>query len=268
MSTSTFFAALWADYLALAPQAADIRQLFGGEHVINDHVAFRTFDHSAICLTVLEQPLLELGYRRDAHYEFPDKHLSAWGYIPASADDPLIFLSQLHLAQLSAAAQAIIAPLLAHLPVPCVTGADFFYSGRHWPALSWAQYQALAAESEYAAWLALHGFHANHFTIAVHRLGVSLAEVVDKIAAAGYPMNTAGGVIKGSEDVLLMQAATLAQPVSFDFADAPGQLVPGCYYEFAQRFADESGQLYQGFVAASASRIFESTHLQREWGAT
>ncbi|WP_410498229.1 DUF1338 domain-containing protein [Chitinibacter sp. S2-10] len=260
MQTGDFFAALWEDYLKLAPQARDIRAMFGGAQVVNDHVAFRTFDHPAIALAVLEQPLLEMGYRRDAPYRFPDKHLSAWGYIPANADDPLIFLSELHIGQLSAAAQAIIEQLLADLPSPCVTGAEIFYSGRHWPAPSWAQYQALAAESEYAAWLSLHGFHANHFTIAVHKLGVSLAEVANKVAAAGYPMNTAGGVIKGTEQDLLIQASTMAQPVPFDFADAGLQNVPGCYYEFAQRFCDPAGQLYQGFVAASASRIFESTN--------
>ena len=38
--------------------------------------------------------------------------------------------------------------------------------------------------------------------------------------------------------------------------------IPGCYYEFAKRYPDSSGQLYQGFVAASADKIFESTDVE------
>ncbi len=36
--------------------------------------------------------------------------------------------------------------------------------------------------------------------------------------------------------------------------------VPSCYYEFAKRYKDAKGKLYQGFVAASADKIFESTN--------
>ncbi|WP_373975393.1 DUF1338 domain-containing protein [Chitinibacter sp. SCUT-21] len=260
MDIDTFFAALWDDYCLLAPEADAIRGLFGGASVQNDHVAFRTFDHPAINLSVLEQPLLELGYRRDTPYQFADKHLSAWGYVPARLSDPLIFLSQLHIQQLPEQAQGILNELLHDLPSPSVHGAEVFYSGRLWPAPSLTQYQALASCSEYAAWLAVHGFHANHFTIAVHSLGVSLANVVDKLSSMGYVLNSAGGLIKGSEKELLMQASTMAKNVKIDLADVQQYAVPGCYYEFAERFYKQDGQLYQGFVAASASRIFESTN--------
>jgi len=36
--------------------------------------------------------------------------------------------------------------------------------------------------------------------------------------------------------------------------------VPSCYYEFAKRYADKSGEIYQGFVTTSADKIFESTN--------
>ena len=35
--------------------------------------------------------------------------------------------------------------------------------------------------------------------------------------------------------------------------------VPSCYYEFARRYPLPSGELFQGFVPASADKIFEST---------
>ncbi|HSC79739.1 MAG TPA: DUF1338 domain-containing protein [Chitinolyticbacter sp.] len=267
MDTRRFFNSLWDDYAALAPQSARIRALFG-EAVINDHVAFRTFDAAPVALAALEQRLLELGYRRHAPYTFADKHLCAWGYIPADDDDPLVFLSELHVAALSPAARAIIERLLVQVPPDHADDASVFWSGRPWPAPSWNDYQALALESEYAAWLAVHGFHANHFTIAVHRLAPpqTLQQVVATVEAAGYPMNTAGGVIKGTPAQLLEQAATLADQQDYAFADGDIHPIPTCYYEFARRYRDASGALYQGFVAASASRIFESTN--RQPGAT
>jgi hypothetical protein len=36
--------------------------------------------------------------------------------------------------------------------------------------------------------------------------------------------------------------------------------IPSCFYEFAQRYKLNSGEYYQGFVAASADKIFESTN--------
>ena len=38
------------------------------------------------------------------------------------------------------------------------------------------------------------------------------------------------------------------------------EIVPSCYYEFAKRYSDSTGQIYQGFVTASADKIFESTN--------
>ena len=36
--------------------------------------------------------------------------------------------------------------------------------------------------------------------------------------------------------------------------------IPSCFYEFAQRYPLPNGELYQGFVEASADKIFESTN--------
>ncbi len=38
------------------------------------------------------------------------------------------------------------------------------------------------------------------------------------------------------------------------------QIIPGGFYEFAKRYQMADGIYYQGFVAASADKIFESTH--------
>ncbi len=37
------------------------------------------------------------------------------------------------------------------------------------------------------------------------------------------------------------------------------EIIPGGFYEFAKRYPMGNGELYTGFVAASADKIFEST---------
>jgi hypothetical protein len=36
--------------------------------------------------------------------------------------------------------------------------------------------------------------------------------------------------------------------------------IPGGFYEFAKRYPQDDGELYGGFVEASADKIFESTN--------
>jgi hypothetical protein len=48
-----------------------------------------------------------------------------------------------------------------------------------------------------------------------------------------------------------------------EFADGQMHAVPTCYYEFAKRYPDASGKLFQGFVATSADKIFESTDTKK-----
>ncbi|AOX99703.1 DUF1338 domain-containing protein [Jeongeupia sp. USM3] len=270
MGNAAFFSSLWDDHVAIAPQSARIRALFTADNpaVINDHVAFRTFDTGPLRLACLEQRLFELGYRRHAPYSFPDKHLSAWGYVPADPDDPLVFLSELHVAALSSAAQTILAPVLGAVDPQAAATPGVFVAGRLWPAIPYSDYRTLAAESEYAGWLAALGLHANHFTVAVHRLAMptTLEGAIARVRDAGFALNDAGGVIKGTPAELLEQASTLADRQPVDFAGGESHLVPTCYYEFARRYPDVDGRLYQGFVAASASRIFESTDRESSHG--
>lgn len=51
----------------------------------------------------------------------------------------------------------------------------------------------------------------------------------------------------------------MADKVEVAFSDAVHS-IPGGFYEFAKRYQDNQGELYHGFVAASADKIFESTN--------
>ena len=261
MDRTKFFEALWADFATIAPQAAAIRRRLEehGETIANDHVAFRTYNLGPISLERLEPLVLGLGYEVLDEYRFEDKHLRARAYVCAGS--PRVFLSELLCEELSGWSQAMINQLLAQVPPDVATSPAVFWSGRPWAPLRFADYERLSNESEYAGWLAALGLRPNHFTVSINQLRqlLSVEQVLAFVEAAGYRINEAGGRVKGDSGVLLEQGSTLADRVPVQFADGP-RIIPTCYYEFALRHRDRSGQLYEGFVPASADRIFESTH--------
>lgn len=266
MNAESFFAHLWDDYIAMAPKAAKIKHLFEtrGEVVRNDHIAFRTYGMEPIGISALERPILQLGYERYEPYRFEAKKLNAYGYLHPSGDLPRIFLSELEVGALSPAAQDIIAGLVKQVDPARIGRDDILWSGRLWEPIGYTDYQALLEESEYAAWVAALGIRPNHFTISVHDLvqTPTLGGVLDVVEAAGYGINESGGRVKGSPDVLLEQGSTMADRMEVDFADGEVHEIPTCYYEFARRYPGPNGRFYDGFVAASADKIFESTDVK------
>ena len=108
------------------------------------------------------------------------------------------------------------------------------------------------------------GFCPNHFTISVNHLEgyKSLEEVNALIKKNGFKLNESGGEIKGSPDDLLEQSSIIADLCAVDFSGESHE-VPSCYYEFAKRYEISEGEMYQGFIAKSADKIFESTNLQK-----
>ncbi len=258
-----FFEELWRDYVTLTPRVAKIRALLAVDNasIANDHVAFRSFDRDPIRIEQLEGHLLSMGYRRLARYRFTATKLDAWGYLPPRPDQPRVFLSALRVDELSAEARAIIDRLCEQIDPLRVADPSVFHAGVLWPMPTWQEYRLLQAESEYAAWLSALGMRANHFTISVNSLRdpATLEGVIERVEAAGFSVNAAGGKLKGSPEERLEQASTLADRIRVRFGDHSEHEIPSCYYEFARRYPGPTGDLYQGFVAASADRIFEST---------
>lgn len=251
----------------MTPQAQRIRNAFEqrGERIVNDHVAFRTLALEPIGIGRLEPHLLALGYKRFEPYRFAEKKLNAWGYLPPEPRLPRVFLSELLVDELSPASAAILRRIASEIDPKRVESPDVFWAGRLWHAVGWEEYQTLAAESEYGAWFASIGIRPNHFTISVNHLhGMDQVEqVLEVVEGLGLAVNTSGGRVKGSPRVLLEQASTLADEVKTEFANGLKRTVPSCYFEFAKRYPDARGELFQGFVAASADRIFESTDVNR-----
>jgi hypothetical protein len=262
----TLFANLWQDYLSITPSAHKIHQLLG-EHegagnaaLVNDHIALRTFNFEKVNLDKLAAHFLALGYEEKGQYTFEKKKLRAKHFEHANNNKPKVFISELLVEELSDEAQNIIQQMVTNIADDACEHDGFLYSGTHWQ-ISSAQYETLLAESEYAAWMSAWGFRANHFTVSLNHMShfKVLADVNAKLKDSGFVLNTSGGEIKGGSDVHLAQSSTMADKIEVQFTDSK-KVIPSCFYEFAQRYAMPCGTLYQGFVASSADKIFESTN--------
>lgn len=256
-----FFADLWQDYIQRTPFADKVHQVLGkGHSIINDHVAFRTFNIAPVNLDALATLIESMGYFANGDYEFTEKKLRAKHFEHADPTLPKVFVSELLVESFSPQVQRVIQRMVAGIAPEQVQQPAFLYSGTHWD-VTYDEYQMLLAESEYAAWMSAFGFCANHFTVSVNALpGYSTLESVNAtLKNAGFTLNSSGGEIKGSPEVYLEQSATMADHVEVRFKDKAAR-IPSCFYEFAKRYELAPGKLYTGFVAASADKIFESTN--------
>ncbi|WP_428229864.1 DUF1338 domain-containing protein [Flavobacterium sp.] len=266
MNKDQLLTKLWEQYAAITPSAGKIHELLQerGEEIINDHIAIRTFNDKRVNIEVLEKPFLHVGYESKGEYNFETKKLYAKHYEHATDKNaPRIFISELELEKCSAALQEIVQDLLNNCDQNLFHHPELVLSGSLWKGNSQAVYKSLLEESEYAAWMYVYGFRANHFTINTNALKdfKTLEELNNFLEANGWKLNASGGKIKGTPEQLLEQSSTLADLYQVDFEEGALE-IPSCYYEFALRYPMTNGELYQGFVASSADKIFESTDVK------
>lgn len=252
---------MWKDYVETNPDAQKIHDLFAerGDTVINDHIALRTFNHPRVTVDVLAKPFISAGYREKGSYHFEEKKLFAKHYEHSDDKMPKIFISELELEKLPKEVSEIVNKLIAQLKDDQIANFDFTSSGRPWTCTS-QDYEGLKKYSDYAAWVSAFGYRPNHFTVSINHLNSieSIEMLNNLVKKAGYKLNGSGGEIKGSREVYLEQSSTLANNVEVTFTDKKMN-IPSTYYEFAKRYPLADGNLYQGFVAKSADKIFEST---------
>ncbi|WP_188008768.1 DUF1338 domain-containing protein [Grimontia hollisae] len=256
------FDGLWQDYITrLCPSAAKVHALLEeGAPLLNDHIALRTFALPKVGLDRLAAPFIAIGYEPKGEYEFKAKKLFARHFEHPTPDAPKVFISELLVGQCSSRLQMAVRALMDQVDETALDDPAFLYGGRLWD-IDFDTYQTLASESEYAGWLSAHGFGANHFTVSVNPLSTldSVKGVNDVLRQSGFSINESGGEVKGSPEVFLEQSSTMADKVMVRFSDGE-KCVPGGFYEFAKRYPLDDGSLYQGFVEASADKIFESTN--------
>ncbi len=265
MNTSTIFDHLWKDYTTQNPSVQKVYDLFikYGETVSNDHIAFRTYDDPRINIDVLSKAFLAAGYQYKGDYHFEAKHLYAKHF--EMEGQPRVFISQLITKDFSPFLQETVKKLVDAIPAEKLKSNELIYAGNIWGKPSFAIYEKLREESEYAAWLYVNGFCANHFTVSVNGLKTfnSLEKVNKLLKDNGFRINDSGGEIKGTPAELLEQSSIRAEMIDIKFTEGVQQ-IPGCYYEFARRYPDSNGELYSGFIAKSADKIFESTDMVKD----
>ncbi len=248
----------------------------------NDHIAFRTLGVEPLGIGSLEKIFLHYGYERRDPYDFPAKKLNAYWYSPPEPHFPRIFISELRVDELSGEAQRIVRSYtdeVASDPVDTLdldnaASVDAFLHSPLWRLPSLEDYERLAEESEYAAWVIYNRYYLNHFTISVHTLPEgydTVADFNDFLKAHGFKLNDSGGEVKTSPDGKLLQSATVAKMIEAEFAEGKTKEISGSYVEFAERrVLDEYEDLpkkevkrehrREGFEAGNADKIFESTY--------
>ncbi|MCF8295657.1 MAG: DUF1338 domain-containing protein [Bacteroidales bacterium] len=266
MNYQAIFDRLWVDYRLQNPAVEKVYNLFEseGEQVINDHIAFRTFQDARVGVDVLATPFLKAGYQQKNEYFFAEKKLRAVHFEHESDElAPRVFISELLWKEFSPEFQAIIEKTLDKIKLDEINADELIYAGVIWGSISHEVYEHLRKESEYAAWLYAFGFRANHFTISVNHLKkyTEVESVNTLLKEHGFRINDSGGEIKGSKSIYLEQSSIKSGFVPVNFIEGTIE-TPGCYYEFAKRYPTENGKLYGGFVADSANKVFESTDLK------
>jgi hypothetical protein len=253
-----------------------------GDEIENDHIAFRTMGVPQLGIKSFEKIFLHCGYTKREPYFFAAKKLDAYWYAPPEPQYPRIFVSELRVGDLSEEAQRIITSYTDEVtsdPVDALdlnNGAeiDAFLHRPLWRTPSYADYKRLAEESEYAAWVIYNRYYLNHFTVTIHNLPDGYNTINDFNAfleRKGFKLNDSGGKAKSSPDGKLIQSSTVAEMIEVEFAGGEKHTISGSYVEFAERrpldeFAHipytqlKREQRREGFEAANADKIFESTY--------
>lgn len=265
MEKELLFDTLWKDYVAQAPSASKIYNLLTnyGEKVKNDHVALRTVNLPEVGIEKLAVLFKQAGYIEKDSYHFSEKKLNAKHFEHESdVTAPKVFISELILEEFSVELKETVASFINKIPRGILAFDALLVSGRTWGTVSYQTYESLRKESEYAAWLYVYGFCANHFTINVNELESieNMREMNMFLKRNEFRINASGGEIKGDPEMMLEQSSILADKKEIAFIEG-NYLIPSCYYEFAKRYKQTDGKLFQGFIAKSADKIFESTDL-------
>lgn len=263
-----------------------------GASFTNDHIAFRTLatQNPASGYFVLSRVFEALGYVPRACYEFPDKHFSSIHYAYPKEGFPKLFITQLETWELSAPVRALLlktakggrAPLadadVASLRALTDRDADWtaalfqrvanVFLKLPWPLPRRRDVESVNAESQFGAWVMVHGHGVNHFTASVdsHRVEAlnDIEKVVAALRSAGIPMKKE---IEGARGSKLRQSATEAVVLPTLMKEGRKTVRvpwPFAYMEIAERpliVNPSTGrpERFEGFLGPQATQLFEMT---------
>lgn len=291
---AALFDTLWQHYRQQVPYVQVYERLIAeaGGTFVNDHIALRTLASQTPLagLASVARLFVALGYQAAGTYHFDDKHLAALHFQHPGGQLPKLFISELKTWELSRPVRdAIAATVRKHRPlVELETLARLqrvdelapperesllhevasALLDRPWPAPERETLLAVNQESQYAAWVLVHGYNVNHFTALVSkentfRMG-TIEAAAEALRSAGVPMKP---TIEGAHGSPLRQTATEAATIEVDVVhhSQPERIAwPYAYFELAERslYRDPvTGQevLFHGFLGAQATNLFDMT---------
>ena len=292
-----FLRRLWDDYAARVSYARVYEKMLDelGGTFVNDHIAFRTLSLTVnghyLGITNLKRVLDALEFEEKGAIEFTDTHLFARYVQHREPDFPRIFISELKIDELDPAVADGIRQGVAgyqHLlgdedvealrnldqcaevPGPLLEKTVRLFTQVPWGPVSEELVRRVNAQSQYGAWVLLHGYNVNHFTGYVNRHGVELVGDIELLVAElkrrGVPMKPE---IEGARGSKLRQTSTEAVrvPVSVIGEDGRPKLIEWtyAYMEYAERGeveVDGRKQLFHGFLGPQATHLFEMTRVK------
>jgi hypothetical protein len=294
--TAQLFDELWHRYRERVSYVRTYEEVIArhGGTFVNDHIAFRTFatQDPLAGIASLSRIFEALGYEAAGCYQFPDKHLSAIHFQHAHSEFPKLFISELRVWELSSPTQQVIADLVSShrppIPLDALTrlaglrGAETSapidellleqvlqqFHALPWVLSNQADLEAVNKESQYAAWVMVHGYNVNHFTSLINSHGVSELDSIEKtieaLRNAGVPMKQD---IEGEPGSKLRQSATAAVEIEVPILAAGHETTATwsyAYFELAERGTitdPDTGQSrrFEGFLGPQATQLFEMT---------
>lgn len=288
---------LWNDYAERVPYARIYQDMLAEKSgtFVNDHIAFRTLavmvNKSYLGIEIVRRIFDALDFKEKGRIDFPGQHLFAHYLQHEEPDFPKIFISELRVNELSAPVGDLIRHAVSNFQVvlsdadvdsirdlkgtdpislPLLERAYRFFREVPWPPPPEETVKRVNEESQYGAWVLLHGYNVNHFTGSVNRHGV--AEIADieglvaELKKRGVPMKNE---IEGARGSKLRQTSTEAVRVPVKVKDLDGSTKEiewtYAYMEYAERgFVDENGKkvLFEGFLGPQATQLFNMTKLK------
>jgi hypothetical protein len=265
-----------------------------GASFFNDHIALRTFcsQNPLAGISSISRIFEALGYRAADCYNFEDKHLNAIYFQHPQPNFPKVFISELRTWELKPSSKHIIHGTLKthrtnlpesfladlhHLETKSESSRESlldeaveFFLELPWHLPEKSDLIELNLDSQYAAWVLVHGYNVNHFTSLINSHKVPALDDIEKTSKAlldsGVPMKKE---IEGARGSKLRQTATEAVVIDVAVLEN-GKLTTMpwtyAYFELAQRdtFMDlGTGKLlrYEGFLGPQATNLFDMTKI-------
>uniref|UniRef100_A0A1J3J3X9 2-oxoadipate dioxygenase/decarboxylase n=1 Tax=Noccaea caerulescens TaxID=107243 RepID=A0A1J3J3X9_NOCCA len=274
-------------YLRKNPTANTIWELvqsFDSENLCYDHFTFRTFKVDGYGINSLSSFFMDYGYKVGGSLDFPKKKSRVLWFSPPDVQVPndghglgngplpRIVIAEVLVEELSPESQEIIKKYLKQEGGKQAVLSSILGS-LIWEKPTWTDFKQLAKENEFAAWTLIHGYTMNHLAFAVHRFKHRFSDIKSikqYLEEKEFKLNTDGGILKVSEDGLLLQVSTISEKLAVEFADGVTETIPASYIEFTQRlvlpqFKDvpchEIKEIHrrEAFEVDSANNIMEST---------